>query len=203
LDYNPQNPFSKYVRAFVLFAKSGDAVNTRNLLLAEFNKDTSRFDILQDIGKVSYYIRDYKGAYSYYKRFLRIRKSQKLDVYRHENLTIGFVLKQNGLIKESEELVKDYKAFLDSDKSIYRDLGLSAYYTYTGDTQKAVDHMRLFSKQDDVQYWIILFLEKDPIMEHTVTNPDYKKYFGEAKSRFWKEHNHLKATLEENRLLRD
>lgn len=201
LDYNPNNPFSKYVRAFVLFAHSGDGVQTRKLLLAEFNKDTTRFDILQDIGKVSYYLRDYKGAYEYYKRFLRIRKAQHLDVYRHENLIIAYVLAQNGLTKESEELVNDYKAFLDTDKSIYCSLGLSAYYAYKGETPKAIEQMKRFATQDNVQYWVILFLDKDPILERTVANPEYKKYFDEVKARFWKEHDRLKITLEENRLM--
>ncbi|MBS1509048.1 MAG: helix-turn-helix domain-containing protein [Bacteroidetes bacterium] len=202
LDYSPNNPFSKYVRAFVRFAKTGDGVQARNELITEFNKDTTRFDILQDIGKISYYLRDYKGAYDYYKRFLRIRKAQKLDVYRHENLVIAYVLAQRGLKKESDELVTDYKAFLDADKSIYGSLGLSAYYAYLGDTQKATEQMKIFATQDNVQYWIILFLDKDPILERIVANAEYKKYFDEVKSKFWKEHDRLKVVLDENRLLR-
>jgi TolB-like protein/AraC-like DNA-binding protein/Tfp pilus assembly protein PilF len=201
LEYNPNNPFSNYVRAFVLMAKTGDAKQTRDLLLKEFNKDTTRFDILQDIGKVSYYMYDYKGAYQYYQRFLRIRESRKLDIYRHENLTIALVMEQNGKKKEAEALVKEYKAFLDADKSAYRDLGYSAYYLYRGDTAKCIEHMKLFSKQDNVQYWIFLFLEKDPLMKRITGNAEFKKYFDIAKGRFWKEHDALKATLDERGLL--
>lgn len=201
LDYNPNNPFSKYVRAFVLMAKTGDAKQTRDLLIAELNKDTTRFDILQDIGKVSYYMRDYKGAYQYYKKFLRIRESRRLDIYHHENLTIAFVLRQNGFTKEADALLKDYKTFIDADKSVYRELGLSAYYNYLGDVPKAVEYMKLFSKQDNVQYWVILFLEKDPMMQEITKNAEFKKYFEEAKARFWKEHDALKATLNEHGLL--
>jgi TolB-like protein/AraC-like DNA-binding protein len=201
LEYNPNNPFSNYVRAFVLMAKTGDAKQTRDLLIAELNKDTTRFDILQDIGKVSYYMRDYKGAYQYYKKFLRIRESRRLDIYHHENLTIAFVLRQNGFTKEADALLKDYKTFIDADKSVYRELGLSAYYNYLGDVPKAVEYMKLFSKQDNVQYWVILFLEKDPMMQEITKNAEFKKYFEEAKARFWKEHDALKATLDEHGLL--
>ena len=163
LDYNPNNPFSRYVRAFVLYAKTGDLKHTRDLLIAELNKDTTRFDILQDVGKLSYYVGDYKGAYHYYRKFLAIRESQHLDVYRHENLIIGFVLAQVGQQKKAEELVGDYKAFIDQDKSLYHDLGQAAYYTYRKDRKAALEHMKLFSKEDNVQYWIILFLEDDPL----------------------------------------
>lgn len=201
LDYNPANPFSRYVRAFILFAKTKDGKATRDLLIAEFNKDTTRFDILQDIGKVSYYIKDYAGAYQYYKRFLAFRESRQMDVYRHENLTIACVLAEVGLQEKSEELVKDYKAFIDADKSIYHDLGLAAYYAYIGDQVKAVEHMKLFSKEDNVQYWIILFMEEDPSLQPIMKNPEFQKYLKETKERFWKMHNALKITLEDKGLL--
>jgi len=201
LEYNPKNPFSKYIRAFILFAKTGDAKHTRELLLAEYNKDTTRVDILQDIGKVSYYMRDYKGAYQYYKRFLAFRESHQLDIYKHENVTIAFVLAQMGEKAKSDELLKAYKEFIDADKSIYQHLGLSAYYTFLGDKAKAVEHMKDFSKEDNVQYWIILFVERDPLMSTIADDPAFKKYFGDAKSRFWKMHDALKMNLQENGLL--
>lgn len=201
LDYNTNNPFSRYVRAFILFAKTRDSKHTRDLLITEFNKDTTRFDILQDIGKVSYFMRDYKGAYHYYRRFLAFRESHQLDVYRHENMTIGLVLEKVGQKEKSEELIKSYKAFLDTDRSIYHDLGLMAYYLHRGDQKKALEHMKLFSQKDNVQYWIILFLEDDPITESIKDNPEFRKYLNETKSRFWTMHDELKTVLEEKELL--
>ncbi|NOS90593.1 MAG: helix-turn-helix domain-containing protein [Cyclobacteriaceae bacterium] len=201
LSYNSNNPFSRYVRAFILFAKTEDAAETRNLLLAEFNKDTTRFDILQDIGKISYFMRDYKGALHYYQRFLTIRERQQLDVYRHENLTIADVMEKAGEHTKAKELAENYKSFFEADRSVYRHLGLSAYYTYTKNQAKAIEHMQLFAKEENVQYWIILFLEKDPMMETIKDNPEFKKYFGEAKAKFWKSHNALRKSFNEKRLL--
>ncbi|MCI0751367.1 MAG: hypothetical protein L0Y35_05980, partial [Flammeovirgaceae bacterium] len=75
-------------------------------------------------------------------------------------------------------MIKALRLFgLLTDQSIYRNLGLSAYYTYTGNQQKAIEHMKLFSKEDNVQYWIILFLESDPLMEKIANNPEFKKHF--------------------------
>src|SRR5690606_28015150 len=85
LVYFPDNPFSGQLKPFILYAKNGDLHQTRELLIKEFNKDTTRFDILQDIGKVSFYLKDYEGAYQYYKKFETIREHGKLDVYVHEN----------------------------------------------------------------------------------------------------------------------
>jgi TolB-like protein/AraC-like DNA-binding protein/Tfp pilus assembly protein PilF len=201
LEYNPKNPYSRYIRAFILLAKNGDWKNTRELLLTEYNKDTTRIDILQDIGKISYYLKDYKGAYRYYKKFIAFREAQRLDIYKHENLIIAYVLAQVGQKEKAEGLVKGYKEFIDSDKSIYRELGFSAYYTYLGDQPKAIEHMKLFAKEGNVQYWIILFLEEDPILSRIKDNSEFRKHFNEAKSRFWKTHDALKLILDQNRLL--
>ena len=98
-------------------------------------------------------------------------------------------------------IAEDYKSFLEKDKSIYRDLGYSAYYTYMKDRKKAVEYMKAFSSQDNVQYWLILFLEKDPMMEKISRYPEFKKYFGQVKERFWKAHDQLKDILYDQQLL--
>jgi TolB-like protein/AraC-like DNA-binding protein len=201
LAFNPNNPFSRYVRAFILFAKTGDAETTRSLLLTEFNKDTLRFDILQDIAKVSYYMRDNKGAFKYYQQFLAIREKRQLDVYRHENLIIAYVMEKAGEHAKAKELAESYKIFFENDRSVYRHLGLAAYAVYSNNKPKAREHMKLFAQEENVQYWIILFLERDPLMETIKDDPEFKKYFNEAKAKFWKNHQSLKNILSEEGLL--
>lgn len=201
LEYNPNNPYSRYVRAFILFAKTRDAGHTRDLLIAEYVKDSSRFDILQDIAKVSYYMRDNAAAYRYYKQFVDYRESRKLDVYQFENLRIAYVYAKAGDKQKAEELTRSFKEFTDRDPSIYKNLALSGYYTYLGDQSRAVEHMKLFAKEDNVQYWVILFLEDDPSMESIIDNPEFIKYFNDAKNRFWTMHKALKRVLEEKGLI--
>lgn len=201
LDYNPRNPWSRYVRAFALYAKNGDIKQTRSILIDEYNKDTTRFDILQDIAKVTYYMRDYKGAYHYYKKFLAYRESAQLDVYRHENLGIGIVLNKAGLKEKSEILINDYRKFLDEDKSIYKTLGLAAYYNYRGDQTRAMDYLKAFSKEENVQYWVILFMEFDPVFDSIKDSSAFKEQMSTIKARFWKTHQQLKLKLEDEGLL--
>jgi len=201
LAYNPKNPFSRYVKAFVLYAKTGDLKHTRELLIEEYNKDTTRIDILQDIGKVSFYLKDYEGAYHYYKKFIAIRESRQLDVYRHENLLIGIVLAKVGLKEKSEEYIKNFKLWADNDRSIYKHLGLSGYYFYLGDSKKGMEHLRLFSKEDNYQYWIVLFYDKDPTLEHLKDLPECEKIKRDIETKFWNNHKKIRMTLEEKGLL--
>lgn len=201
LEYNPNNPFSRYVRAFILYAKGGSLEHTRELLIHEFSKDTTRFDILQDIGKASYYLRDFDAAYRYDKRFIEFRNTRKLDVYRHENLRMAVVLEKMGQKEEAEKLVKAYKEYVDNDKSIYHDLALAMYYCQQKDYTNCLKHMKLFSSEDNYQYWIILFLDKDPIVEPIKDSPEFKKVMNDINKRFWDTHHEIKLLLEDKGLL--
>lgn len=201
LAFNPKNPFSMYVRAFVLHAQGGTLEKTRALLLKEFQKDSSRFDILQDIGKVSYYMKDYKAAYQYDKRFIDFRNARKLDVYKHENLRMAVVLAKMGQKEKSEELLKSFKEYVDSDKSIYHNLSLGMYHAYLGEYDKALKHMNLFAEEENYQYWVVLFLEKEPILEPVLSKPEFKKVLKKINDRFWESHNNMQEELEEKGVL--
>lgn len=199
--YNPKNPFSPHLRAFVVYAKDKDLHQVKKSLLTEFNKDTTRFDILQDIGKVSYYLKEYDSSYRYYKRFVRLRETMKLDVYRHENLMIGMVYEKAGETEKAKAFIEDYRQFIETDQTAYKDLGLMAYYDYIGDTDKAIEHLRLFAKQDNIQYWIILFIQQEPRPANISKLPESKKLVNEIEAKFWANHEKLKLTLEEKGLL--
>jgi tetratricopeptide (TPR) repeat protein len=199
--YHPKNPFAKYIRAFILYAKTNDLRLTHNLLIEEFKKDTTRIDILQDIGKTSYHLGEFDSAYYYYKKFNALREQRKLDVYKHENLTIGYVYEQMGFKKEAKELVESFRLYSQTDKSLYKDLGISMYYSYVGDTKKAIEHLKLFSKEEDYQYWVILFLYSDPIIKEIKELPEFKKIMKGMEDRFWERHKELEVILKEKELI--
>jgi len=197
LEFNPQNPFSRYVRAFILYAKNGDLAKTRELLVIEFKKDSTRFDILQDIAKVSYYMRDFESAYRYDKQFMQLRETRNLDVFKNENLRMAVVCAMKGEKQKAAELAKSFKDYVDNDKSIYRSLSLAVYNCYEGDYKKCIENMKLFAKEDNYQFWLILFLDKEPILDPLKENPEFKKVMKEIHARFWKTHDNLQITLQE------
>lgn len=201
LQYNPKNFFSHHLRAYVVYAKNKDLKLVKQTLTKEFNKDTTRFDILQDIGKVSYYLKQYDSSYYYYKRFVRLREIFKLDVYRHENMMVGLAYEKAGEIQKAKIFIEDYRQYLETDQTAYKDLGLCAYYDYMGDTDKALEYLRGFSKQDNIQYWIILFMREQPMPGKISKLPECKKIMDEIESKFWANHEKLKLTLEDKGLL--
>jgi TolB-like protein/AraC-like DNA-binding protein/Tfp pilus assembly protein PilF len=200
LDYNPANPFSNYVRAYMLYAKNHDWDETKHLLLVEWKKDTSRLDILQDLAKAYYYIRDYDSAYYYYNKFIDQREVAHLDIYRHQHATIGLVLEKVGLVEESKWYFDDYLAFFSEDQSIYKDLSLSVYYAHHNDFEKALHHLELFSNEDNFQYWVVLFPD-NPLTDKIKDLPEYQRLLEKIETKFWKNHNRLRKTLESQGLI--
>ena len=201
LEYNPENLFSEILKAYILFVRDRDLLQTKELLIEALHKDSSRYDILREIGMICYYMRDYECAYTYYKKMTEIMEAQNLDVNRGEDAKIGVVLSKVGLTMESENYFSDYLEYAENDKSIYKHLSLAVYYSYKGDTEKAIEHMGLFSQQENYPYLYILFSEIDPLFDNVKDLPEFKKILSDIENKFWNSHKQIKASLEEKELL--
>ena len=201
LAYNPENLYSLYVKAYILFARDRDLMQLRQSLITTLQRDSTRLDIIQEVGKAYYYLGEYDGAYAYYKKFNEIREAYKLDVYAGENAKIGLVFSEMGLKEESEKYFANYKNYADNDKSIYKDLSLAAYYSFHGNTDAAIEHLRLFSQQDNYFYWMVIFIEMDPLFDNIKDHPEFRKILDDIEIKFWNYHEQIKASLEDKELL--
>ena len=201
IDYNPENIFAEYVKAYILFAKNKDLEQTKKLLIKEFQKDTTRLDIMQEIGKIYYYMRDYKNSYTYYDTFLTIRETQKLGIYKHEDSKIGYVYAKMGEQAKAEELLNSYFEYAKNDESIYKNLSLAVYYAYKNDQKKSIEHLKLFAKEDNFQYWVLLFLKLEPLIDNIKNLPEFNEVYNTIETNFWHHHNTIKKSLEAKELL--
>lgn len=116
-------------------------------------------------------------------------------------MMIGMAYEKAGETRQAKVFIEDYHQYVESDQTAYRNLGLWAYYDYAGDMDKAVKHLRLFAKEDNIQYWIILFMREQPMPNSTNQNPECEKLLDEIEAKFWANHEKLKLTLEEKGLL--
>jgi tetratricopeptide (TPR) repeat protein len=199
--YDPDNLYSAYVRAYILYARNGDLRQLKDLLSETWMRDPSRLDVLQEVGKACYYMRDYEEAYHYYQKFVDAREAYSLDIYMAENAKIALVYSKMGLEEKSDSLLQDYKAYADNDHSIYKHLSLSMYYSVKGDVDQAIEHLRLFAKEDNYFYWTILFLEIDPLIDNIKDEPEFKMLMQELEAKFWDYHEDIRYSLEEKGLI--
>ena len=201
LQYGPDNLFAEYLKAYVLFAKNQKFKETKDLLIKAYNKDLTRLDILQEIGKVCYYMRDYKDSYTYYSKFLEIKEAQHLNIYQSEYGKISIVYEEMGLKSEAESYLSKYFEYANEDESIYKHLSLAMYYARIDDTKQALEQLRLFSEEDNYHYWILVFLEIDPLVDNLKDIPEFNQLVMKIETKFWLKHDEIKASLEKKGLL--
>lgn len=200
LAYKADNPYSGYLRIYILYARDADITNTCESLVKEFEKDTTNFIMMQEIGKMYYFKRNYAESYKYYKRYLAIIEEKQLDIFKHENLKIGIVLQRAGQKEKGRQYIESFERYVEKDSSIYRNASLATYYCYLGNPSKAIAHLKLFSNEKDFQYWI-LFFTVDPVVDSVRDLPEFRKAMQQVRDRFWENHNKVRATLEEKGLL--
>lgn len=201
LDYNPNNYFSPYVKAFIMFAKHKNLEETKVMLLSELRKDTTRLDIMQEVAKLYYFQEDYDTAYIYYKRFVDARKARDLDIFPHEDIKIGFVYEKVGLKEQASKFFKAYTTYCEQDNSIYKSASKAALYTHEGKMDEAIEQLKIFATKSNYQYWILVFMEVDPVYKPLKDHPEFNEVMQNIKDQFWESQVKLKQLLEEKDLL--
>jgi len=201
-EYDPENPFAELLRAWIMLAGDGGLEQTKELLLVALQKDTSRYDIMRDIGVICYFLHDYKCAYSYFSRAIEITEAQGMDPISSHKGKMGLILSELGRPEESEKYFQEYLEYAENDQSIYKHLSLAAYYSYMGDTAKAIEHMDKFSEKEKYSYVYILFFGiDDPLYDNVDDLPEYQKIIREIEVKFWRYHKQIKDSLKKKGLL--
>ncbi|MGI9530145.1 helix-turn-helix domain-containing protein [Lutimonas sp.] len=201
LDFNPDNFYSPLVKTYIMYAKNGDLEAAENELTHQYTKDSTRLDLLQEIAKTYYFQRKYDSAFTHYRNFANAREKYGLDMYPHEDLKISWIYQKQGLHEEAKKFFNSYKEYCENDQSIYKSASLASMYAYEGKNNQAIEQLSIFATQSDFQYWIVVFMEMDPILEPLKSHPDFEDIMNKIKDQFWKDHNKLKASLKEKGLL--
>ncbi|MCZ4318377.1 helix-turn-helix domain-containing protein [Aequorivita viscosa] len=201
LDYNPKNYYAPYLKIYIQYAKHENLDKTRNLLIKEWKKDTTRLDIMQEVAKLYYFQQKYDSAFYYYKKFVKVKEENGLNIYPQEDLKIGMVFEKMGMKKRAEDFYKTYAAYCESDQSIYQPASLAMKYLHENKPDLAIEQLKLFASKNNYQYWILLFLEKDPLMKTLKNHPEYEVVVQKIKARFWENNRQLKKSLKEKGLI--
>lgn len=205
LNYNPENWYAAYLKAFIGYARDQDLLQTQKQLIEILKVDSLRLDVqldvLQEIGKISYYRRDYETAYRYYEQYIRLRDESGLDKHPVENMKIAMVMRKMGHPEAAALHLKRFEQYTEQDQSIYRELNQAMIAAYQGKPKEALQLMQQFSEQTGYHYWILLFLHIDPILDETKELPAFRETIQEIEHQFWREHAKIRKELQEQQLL--
>ena len=199
--FDSTNLFTQYLYPYIQMAQGNDFSTTVDLLEEVLAKDPTRLDVILEVAKMYYVMEDYEIAVQYYDAYSKAKEMYGLNMFDPEEMKIAFVLDRMGRAEEAEKHLAVYKAFAENDKSIYRDLMLSSYYAYMGDVDQGIAYLKKFSEQRDYFYWLVMFLEDDPIMKSLSSHPDFKPTLQKIESQFWESHKETRKMLEEEGLI--
>jgi TolB-like protein/AraC-like DNA-binding protein len=195
LQLNPKGHFTGFVNDYIHYAIDHDPLKARQRLLARWKHDTTRFDILQEVGKMDFMAGDYAAAAACYDRSLATMKMFGLDIFKHEYLRIATAYQKVGQKQKAAEYAKKFKDFADHDRTIYKDLHLMAYSSYMGNNDKAIEYLKRFSEeQDNFVYWIILMPE-DPLLPGITRHPEFNTIMHVIERKYWRKHDEVKDKL--------
>ena len=203
LEFDPDNIFSRYVHAYILLAKDNDVERSRNMIAEALALDTTRLDVVQELGKMSYFMEDYEAAYQYYHRFATAKKALGLNIFPNEDILVGYAYEQQGFDSLANIYYEAFREFAENDDSIYRSLLLASYDALKGNTEAAIANLKVFAEQKHIQFWFVRFLETDPIIKKVSDHPDYQAISDKISDNFWAEHEAMKESLREAGLLKN
>jgi tetratricopeptide (TPR) repeat protein len=198
---NLNNLYSQYLYVYIKQAQHLDLNRAKRSLIAILQKDTTRIDVMQEIAKVCYTMEEYETAWEYYDKMLNMKEALKLDIYQSEDSRIGFVLEQLGRKDESKKFYESFLGYAVNDQSLYKDLLYSSYFAVTGNIDEGIRYLKAFSEKDNYQYWIVLFLDKDPVIRKMAGHPDYKSTLKKINDKFWAKNKQIRKMLEEEGII--
>ncbi|SDS38332.1 helix-turn-helix domain-containing protein [Winogradskyella sediminis] len=201
LDYNPQNYYAPFLKVFIQYAQHQNIEKATDALVKLWKKDTTRLDIMQEVAKFYYFQEKYDSAYYYYDKFEKIKEINEFNVYPQENLKIGIVYDKMDFHEKVEDFYRAYAEYCENDQSIYQPLSLVMKYLHDGNQNRAIEQLKLFATKNNYQYWVLLFLEEDPLLKSLKHHPDYDEVIQKIKDRFWDNHNQLKISLKDKKLI--
>jgi len=201
LDNNPENYYAPFLNVFIQYAQHQNIEKATHALVREWKKDTTRLDIMQEVGKFYYFQEKNDSAFYYYDKFEKIKATNGLKMYPQENLKIGLVYYKMGFHNKAEDYYEAYAEYCKNDQSIYKSVSLAMKYLHEENPNLAIEQLKLFATKSNFQYWVLLFLEEDPLMNTLKSHPEYDQVIQKIRDRFWENHNELKKSLKHKNLL--
>jgi hypothetical protein len=106
-----------------------------------------------------------------------------------------------GLDEQSKDFYKAYADYCENDQSIYKSASLAVKFANEGEIDLAIEQLNIFAMQDNFQYWMLVFLKIDPLIDPLKDHPAFDDVMRKIEDRFWENQARLKKSLEEEGLI--
>jgi len=148
-----------------------------------------------------YFIKDYKNSSNFYAKQFKLSEGYNINNGGIDSLRYAYVLDKLGKKEESKNMLTGAFRAINNIKSNYKYCFLTAYYSWQNDTTNAFKNMREFAASDGYAFWSVHNMKLGPLYDNIRNLPEFKEILAEMETNFWKNHDRIKASLEEKGLL--
>ncbi|QNL20440.1 helix-turn-helix domain-containing protein [Hyphobacterium sp. CCMP332] len=186
LDYDPSNIFSLYLDIYLDLFMDDSIENSINRMHSVYLLDTNRVDVIKELGKLYYATKDYDKSYFYYKKLLEKKELYGLNLFQEEDLTIALVARHVGDTQMAKERHDLYSKYVNENENTYTNLQKALLYMYEGKENEALNAFDKFSKENNILYFVVKWIDQDELFEPIANNPRFKASMKKMRMNFEK-----------------
>jgi len=105
------------------------------------------------------------------------------------------ILINNLSIVQAIELGRHYAT------QLYHYYDFAAVYAFRGETEKALENLRIFNQKVRMPYWMHFLINVDPLFDSIRDEPEFQQIVKDVEAKYQAEHERVRKWLEENEML--
>jgi TolB-like protein/AraC-like DNA-binding protein/Tfp pilus assembly protein PilF len=191
LALEPNGFFARYLKAWVPNLEHRNWKAAKTVLQQEYQKSPLRFDILAEIGKTNFMLKDYQEARFCYDSALSMMNRFHMNILRYEYLRVAIAHEQTGDTAKAHYYLDQFQDFVEQDQSIYKELNEASLLLHRGRKQEVLDALTRFADTHDYFVYLLLLIDTDPLYESIQNEPAFRAAYKKLNDNFWRNHKRI------------
>jgi len=190
------------------------AINTKSQVICDLGNYKQSIDLLLDLTNrdsttlgytflgLSYYVlRDYAKADTIFKKWFELSGNNVADYRGLPSGRLAVIFKETGQPEKAQIQIKHYRERAESSHSANnRSYYLTGYYSFIGDTTRALEHLKIMSQYDN-PYYKIRLLNDAPLYDNIRELPVFQELLSKMQTRWQERHDSIRIVFEKKGLL--
>ena len=196
IELKPDFTLAKLRKSGALFRISGDFHRSKEFLLELVQKDSTNKEILRLLAISCYVLSDYPCAAVYFRKMLILGQPLRFDAGRFAVVSLKTGETEN--VKHYINELFDYANTLDPEGKAFSLIG---YYSLTGDIEKAIEQMQIFSTYNNQYFDRLQILRMEPIYDNIRERTEFNEILSQMENRYNERRDSIRVILEKKGLL--
>jgi len=190
------------------------SINQKSQVICDLGNYQESIDLLLDLTSkdsttlgypflgLSYYlIRDYQNANITFKKWFELTENSAEDYQGIASGRLAVIFKETGQPEKAQMQIENYRDRAESSGTLRnKSYRLTGYYSFIGDTAKALEHLKIMSQYNQ-QYFKIRLLRDAPLYDNIRELPDFQELITKMQTRWQERRDSIRVVFEKKGLL--